>query len=47
MDGTLVPNLFDYQLMARLDLWGQGIRNDGDKDRGEKGIIMSPKLSPD
>ena len=43
---TLVPKSFDYQFMATLDLRGQGIQNVGDKKRGEKGIPMSPKLSP-
>ena len=36
---TLVPKSVDYQFSATLDLLGQGIQNDRDKKRGEKGNV--------
>ena len=43
---TLAPKSFDYQFMATLYKKGQGIQNDGDNKRGEKGTPMLPELSP-
>ena len=36
----MVPKSYIYQFMTTLDLRGQGIQNDGNYKRGEKGLAM-------